>query len=156
MHIQARASTRTSGFTDGGDDEGTVAASVTYESGVLSDMLRILEAGGFNLRTAGGRNIELGGEFAFWVDPRKDTDEDHDTATRAAADALRKEGYDVHTVEVHRALLTDVPGALKTFVDSVTMAGYFIEELSVGTPEPDRGIPVQAYTVRTSNRPDGI
>lgn len=154
MHIQARASTKTLGFADAGDDAGNVAISATYGPGVLSDMLRILSDNGFNLRTASGRQIELGGEFAFWVDPRKDVDEDHDVATRRAAKALEAKGYDAHIVEVHRKLLDDVPGALKAFVDEVTAAGYLIEELSVGTPQQD-GIPVQAYTAKTSGSPSG-
>ncbi len=147
MHIQARASTRTSRFDDGDYRDGGVSISATYGLGVLSDILRILEREGFNLRTASGRQIELGGEFAFWADPRDGIDADHDEATRRAADALAGEGYDAHTVEVHRALLDDRPGALKQFVDQVTAEGLLIEEISVGTPGPNGRIPVQAFTV---------
>ena len=150
MHIQVRASTKTSTFADD-DEEGGSAVSATYGLGVLSDMLRILEAEGFNLRSASGRQIELGGEFAFWVDPRPGQDKDHDDATRKAAEALGAV-YDTHTVEVHRRLLDDRPGALKAFVDEVTAAGLLIEEISVGTPASDGRIPVQAYTVRAGGR----
>jgi hypothetical protein len=147
MHIQARAITPTSAF---GDDErrssgGSVSA--TYGIGVLSDILRILEEQGFNLRSASGRQIELGGEFAFWVDARKGKDRNHDIATRRAAKALAGEGYDTHTVEVHRALLDDVPGALRSFVDGISADGLLIEEISVGTPTAKGRVPVQAYTV---------
>jgi acetolactate synthase small subunit len=147
MHIQVRASTKTSTFADEFEERG-VAVSATYGLGVLSEMLGILKDEGFNLRTASGSKIELGGEFAFWVDARKDKDANHDEATRRAAEALGAV-FDVHIVEVHRTLLEDKSGALKAFVDEVTAAGFLIEEISVGTPEPPDGrIPVQAFTVQ--------
>ena len=153
MHIQARAITPTSTFADDDRhaDGGTISA--TYGLGVLSDMLRILEEQGFNLRSASGRQIELGGEFAFWVDARKGKDRNHDIATRRAAKALAGAGYDTHTVEVHRALLDDVPGALRSFVDGITADGLLIEELSVGTPTAKGRVPVQAYTVLAGTAP---
>ena len=151
MHIQARANPRTSTFHDDDRDAGGGSISATYDPGALSDMLRILAEHGFNLRSASGRQIELGGEFAFWVDARKGKDRNHDIATRRAAEALAGEGYDTQTVEVRRTLLDDVPGALKRFVDGLTAEGLLIEEISVGTPTPKGRIPVQAYTVRAGS-----
>ncbi|MEX1173383.1 MAG: hypothetical protein WEG56_12325 [Chloroflexota bacterium] len=153
MHIQARSSTRQSAFAMDDHDGGGVTISATYGAGALSEILRVLEGAGFNLRAAGGRAIELGGDFSYWVDPRRDTDgnlidRDHDEATQAAADLVTAEGFDTHIVEVHARLLSDEPGALRAFVDEVRDAGALIEEVSVGTPDPDGRIPVQVFTAR--------
>lgn len=153
MHIQARSSTRQSAFATDDDSGGGVTISATYGAGALSEILSVLEKAGFNLRAAGGRSIELGGDFSYWVDPRVDADgrpidKDHDEATQAAADLVAAEGFDTHIVEVHATLLSDEPGALRTFVDEVRDAGALIEEISVGTPDPDGRIPVQIFTAR--------
>lgn len=154
MHIQARSSTRQSAFADDDDEGGgTVTISATYGAGALSEILRILEDAGFNLRAASGRAIELGGEFSYWVDPRRDAkgnliDADHDVATRVAADMVKEAGFDTHVVEVHRKLLDDRPGALRRFVDEIRDAGALVEEISVGTPGRNGRVPVQVYTAR--------
>ena len=143
MHVQARASTKTSGFAD--DDENGSAVSATYRPGALLEILTVLENQGFNLRTAGGRRIELGGEFGFAVDKR-DGDVDHEASTHAAVAALRAEGFDSHAVEVQTRLLDDEPGALRAFVEDVSAQGLLIEEIAVGTPGDSGRIPVQIYT----------
>jgi hypothetical protein len=145
MHVQAKVSTTGSAFADGEDDNNE-AVSATYRPGALLSILEILEREGFNLRTATGRRIELGGEFGFTVDPR-DGDADHEAATAAAVDILKAEGFDAHVVEVQVRFLADVAGALRDFVSSVSGQGLLIEEIAVGTPG-DAGIPVQIYTVR--------
>jgi hypothetical protein len=149
MHVQARASTTGSGFAD--DDENDTAISATYTPGAVGEILRILDEAGFNLRTAGGRRIELGGEFAFAVDPR-DGDTDHETALQAAVDTLNGAGIDTHTVEVQVRFLEDKKGALRDFVDSVSGQGLLIEEIAVGTPTDDGRIPVQIYTVKAAGQ----
>jgi hypothetical protein len=149
MHVQARVATTGSGFPD--DEVGNDSAvSATYPDGRLLGILEVLANQGFNLRSAGGRQIELGGEFAFAVDPR-DGDADHEAATKAAVDALVTEGFDAHVVEVQVRYLTDAPGALRDFVRSVSSQGLLIEEIAVGTPG-SAGIPVQIYTVRAGGQ----
>ncbi len=143
MHVQARASTKTSAFAD--DEEYGEGVSATYGPGALGNILRILADQGFNLRTASGRRIELGGEFGFAVDPR-DQDDGHEAATQAAVDALNAEGVDAYIVEVQSEMLEDAPGALRDFVDRVSGQGLLIEEIAVGTPGRDGRIPVQIYT----------
>ncbi len=145
MHVQVRASTTGSGFPDDEDDNDS-AVSATYPAGRLNGMLRILADEGFNLRSAGGRQIELGGEFAFAVDPREG-DADHEAAAQAAAEALNGAGFDAHLVEVQVRFLEDVAGALRDFVSSVSDQGLLIEEIAVGTPSDGR-IPVQIFTVK--------
>jgi len=145
MHVQARASTKTSGFPDD-DEENSTAVSATYRPGALAEILTVLSNQGFNLRTAGGRRIELGGEFGFAVDPR-DTDADHEEATQAAVDALRSEGFEVQT-----RVLDDEPGALRAFVEDISNQGLLIEEIAVGTPGHAGRIPVQIYTAKAGGQ----
>jgi hypothetical protein len=146
MHVQAKCSPTGSAFADQDGDENTTATSATYRPGAVLGILDILQREGFNLRTATGQRIELGGEFGFTVDPRN-SDEDFETATAAAVDLLRSEGFDAHVVEVQVRYLTDVAGALREFVSSVSDQGLLIEDIAVGTPS-EAGIPVQIFTVR--------
>ena len=145
MHVQARASTTGSAFPDD-DDNNDTAVSATYAAGRVHAILELLAEQGFNLRSAGGGRIELGGEFAFAVDAR-DGDDNHEVATHAAVTALNDAGIDAHVVEVQVRYLTDEPGALRDFVRDVSSQGLLIEEIAVGTPE-DGQIPVQIYTVK--------
>ena len=145
MHVQARASTTGSGFPDDDDNDDT-AISAAYPAGRVLAILELLAGQGFNLRSAGGGRIELGGEFAFAVDKR-DNDDDHRAATEAAVAALNDAGIDAHMVEVQVRYLADEPGALRDFVRDVSSQGLLIEEIAVGTPE-DGQIPVQIYTVK--------
>ena len=156
MHIQARTRVKAAAFSiqDDGEEGQATTASATYAPGALSELLGHLEGAGFNLRAASGHDIELGGEFTFWCDERRDEagkkiDKDHDEATNRAADLLRGEDYEVDVFEVHRRKLNDSGGTLKAFVDSVTGAGYLVREISVGTVDPvDKKIPVQIFTVK--------
>jgi hypothetical protein len=137
------------------DPSGIVAVTAQYEPGVLGAILAVLEKEKFNLRAAGGRQIETGGEFAFWVDERVTgdvVDKDHKEATEEACRVLRKAGFDAYTVDVHSEDIDDTPGKLKAFVDKITAAKLLIEEIHVGTPRECEGgtvkkVPVQAYTV---------
>lgn len=146
MHVQARVSTKGSGFPDDDVEDGE-AVSATYRPGVVSEILGILADGGFNLRTAGGRRIELGGEFAFAVRAR-DGDANHEDATHAAVDLLKESGFDAWVVEVQTQLLGDDRGTLRSFVDDIRDSGLLIDEIAVGTPAEDGLIPVQIHTVR--------
>jgi hypothetical protein len=147
MHVQAKVVTTGSAFADEDGDENNEAVSATYRPGAVLGILDVLQREGFNLRTATGQRIELGGEFGFTVDPR-DSNEDFETATAAAVDMLRGEGFDAHVVEVQVRYLTDVAGALREFVRSISDQGLLIEDIAVGTPS-QAGIPVQIFTVRT-------
>ena len=147
MHLQVKAKTTKGGTMSVHDDDGDdIAVSATYQPGSLVGMLDVLERNGFNLRTASGNNVELGGEFNFWVDGRNG-DEDHDKATHAAAKLLRGEGYEAEVHEVHAKYLSDTKGTLKQFVDEVTEGKLLVMEISVGTPD-EEGIPVQIFTAK--------
>ncbi len=151
MHLQVKARIPKSGMSIYDDDgDGGIAASATYEPGTLVELLGILETGGFNLRSASGCNVELGGEFNFWVDGRSDDEDDH-AATHAAAELLKANGYEADVWEVHAAHLTDTRGALKAFVNEVTEGKLFVQEISVSTPDAE-GIPVQIYTAKVRHR----
>jgi len=146
MHVQAKCVTTGSAFADEDGDENTTATSATYRPGAVLGILDILQREGFNLRTATGQRIELGGDFGFTVDPRNGN-EDFETATAAAVDILKGEGFDARVVEVQVRYLTDVAGALRDFVSNVSDQGLLIEDIAVGTPS-QAGIPVQITTVR--------
>jgi hypothetical protein len=152
MHLQVKAKTTKGGtMSVHGDDGEEIAVSATYQPGSLVEMLEILERHGFNLRAASGNNVELGGEFNFWVDGRNG-DEDHDQATHAAAKVLRGEGYEADVHEVHAKYLSDKKGTLKQFVDEVTEGKLLVMDISVGTPD-EEGIPVQIFTAKVRRHP---
>jgi hypothetical protein len=151
MHLQVKAKIPDSGMSVYDDDEeGGLAISATYQAGALVELLGILEEDGFNLRSASGSNVELGGDFTFWVDGRSDDEDDH-AATRAAAELLKARGYDADVWEVHAAHLTDTRGALRAFVNTVTEGHLLVQEISVSTPDAE-GIPVQIYTAKVRTR----
>jgi hypothetical protein len=156
MHLQVKARVPKSGMSvdDDGDHDhhdGKMAISATYEAGALLGILDVLAADGFNLRSASGSNVELGGELTFWVDGRSES-EDEDAANHAAAELLRANGYDADVWEVHSAYLVDKPGALRAFVDEVTQGKLLVQEISVSTPDAD-GIPVQIFTAKVRRHP---
>jgi hypothetical protein len=154
MHLQVKAKVPNSGMSvDDHDGEGKMAISATYEAGALVGILDVLEADGFNLRTASGNDVELGGEFTFWVDGRS-KGEDEDAANHAAAELLKSKGYDAGVFEVHSAYLVDKPGALRAFVSEVTESGLLVQDISVGTPDAD-GIPVQIFTAKVRRHSRG-
>lgn len=153
MHIQARSGTRGAAFTD--DDEGELIVNASYGNGGLVQILAILEEHGFNLRGASGRMIELDGVFAWRVAQRFDDDgqaidDDDDDATLKAAEIVNGAGFDTTAFEVEHETLTDEPGALRAFVEHINEHGGMVEELSVGTPDDDGRIPVQAWVSRQS------
>ena len=151
MHLQVKAKIPDSGMSvHDDDDEGGLAISATYQAGALVELLGILESDGFNLRSASGTDVELGGEFNFWVDGRSD-DEDEHAATRAAAELLKAKGYEADVWEVHARHLTDTPGALREFVNTVTAGHLLVKDISVSTPDA-KGIPVQIFTAKVHTR----
>ena len=145
MHLQVKASVPKSGMSITGDEGEEHAISATYHAGALAEMLTFLKSKGFNLRAAGGTQIEFGGEFTFWVDGRS-ADEDHDQAAHAARRLLVKEGWAAQVYEVRAEHLTDESGTLLDFVQRVTDDGLLIQDIHVGTKD-DEGIPVQIFAV---------
>ena len=147
MHVQVRSSTSKSGFA--AEDPDRIAVSNAYAPGALAEMLGVLADAGFNLRAAGGPRIELGGEFAFWVDPREGDGDEH-AAAEAAVEALREAGYDAWSEEVVSVIVKDERGALRRRLDEMQKSGILVEEILVGTPgkDTDGGIPIQLRTAR--------
>jgi hypothetical protein len=143
MHLQVKTNTGGTGFP--GDDRITTTRE--YERGSLVRLLAILDDD-FNIRGASGSRIEFDGELTFWAQ-RKNGDDDTDQATRDAADLLIEHGYDAVVLEVSVERLKDEPGALLAFIQEITDSGRWVEELTVGTPDPDGLIPVQALTSST-------
>lgn len=150
MHLQVKAKAPTSGMSVHGDDGDDIAVSATYEPGVLVGLLTVLKDAGFNLRAASGNQVELGGEFSFWVDGRSDG-EDHEAATYAAAELLRGNDYVADVFEVHSKHLSDSKGTLLDFVKEVTKGKLLVQDINVGTPDHD-GIPVQIFTAKVRGR----
>lgn len=152
MHIQIRTLLTTAAFTD---DNGLRAeGSIALGPGSLSDLLGILaedrspEDPAFSLAAASGHDIELGGEFTFWVHPRPKVDADHEEATVRAMERIQKAGYDPNQYDVEHRNLSDTVGTLKTFVDEVAAKGLHIVEISIGVAGSE-GVPVQIFTAQT-------
>jgi hypothetical protein len=154
MHIQARSGTRSASFVDD-DDESTLIVNAAYGNGALAEILTILEDHGFSLRGASGHDIELDGVFSWWVAQRFDPDgnpidDDDDDATQKAAKIVDGEGFATVAQDVEHADLADAVGSLRAFVEDINGRGGMVEELSVGTPNADGTIPVQAWVSRQS------
>ena len=152
MHVQVKSPLKSAAFADEvEDDEG----SVVYPKRALAELLEILaEDRGqgdppFNIAGASGHDIELGGEFAFWVDARDGVDADHEVATLRAMERLQDAAYDARRVHVQAKHLDDTPGALLAFVEEVSGRGHHIVDITIGAPE-DHGVPVQIYTARAN------
>jgi hypothetical protein len=144
MHLQVKVKIGLTGFPDHDD---VITDSTEYRRGAFADLLALLEPD-FNIRGASGRRIEFGGEFNFWAEFRNGSD-NHEAATEAAAKLLQDNGLDAHVVHVSAARLDDTPGALLAFVRAIGDQGGWIEDITVGTPDPDGKIPVQIFTSRT-------
>jgi hypothetical protein len=130
MHQQVRTSTKKSGATDG---PGAMA-----DEGGLVDILQILLDEKINLRTAGGRDLDRGGEFVFAVAHERDDD----GPAEAAAQLLRRNGYRARVVRVRECLVNDEPGALLRCIEEAEASEGAVHEIFVGTPE-EGGIPIQ-------------
>lgn len=151
MHLQVKAKAPTSGMSVHNDDGDDIAVSATYEPGALAELLTVLKDGGFNLRAASGNQVEMGGDFAFWVDGRSSA-EDHEAATYAAAELLRGHNFTADVFEVHSKHLADSKGTLLDFVQEVTEGKLLVQDINVGTPD-EKGIPVQIFTAKVRRHP---
>lgn len=108
----------------------------------LQAFLTLLASAGINLESAGGSDIERGGEFAFAVA--------HGQEDEAIA-VLEQAGYHPRLVEVESCTVTNDPGQLLECVAKVSalnaQSGRVIKDIAVGAPE-DQGLPlrVQIYS----------
>ena len=111
----------------------------------LRAFLAVLEAAHINIEAAGGSDVEKGGEFAFAVEHGKEA---------AAMTALREKGYAPRLVDHDHGLedgsLADSPGELLRFIEKVAAknaaSGLVIKDVSIGVPDRDGRIQVQAYS----------
>jgi hypothetical protein len=115
---------------------------IRAEAGALARLAATIAEAGINLRSVGGRGIELGGEVALAV-----SDEDEDRL----AELLEAKGYRFRVVEPHHEHLHDQPGALADFLGKLAAEGRLIDSINVATPDADGTIPVQARTVQLSS-----
>ena len=144
MHLQVKVKIGGTGFPT----QTEVNESAGYRRGTFDDLLQVLADNNVNIRGASGRRIEYGGEFSFVAGKSGDPMDTIHAATEEAARVLQAAGYDARIFEVSYAFLDDTPGALQAFVKSINGQGLFVEEVLVGTAEPDGTIPVQIYTSR--------
>jgi hypothetical protein len=130
MHQQVRTRTTKSREDDAErPDEG------------LLDILSLLK--NVNLRSAGGTNLDDGGEFVFSVHHA----EGDDTADQQAADILTVKGYAASVYRVEYCLVDDRKGALLDCIRSkAAELDEPIVEVHVLTSERDRRVPVQIVT----------
>lgn len=107
----------------------------------LQAFLKVLADHGLSIKSAGGSNLEHGGEFAFGLD-----DHEYDRAM----DVLARAGYKPRLVDIDYRALVDEAGALLAFVTEITdrnlRAGRVIQEIAVGVPDADGLIQVQVYS----------
>lgn len=114
---------------------------IKAEAGAFARLAAVIAEAGINLRSAGGKGIELGGEVALAV-----SDEDEERL----AELLEAKRYQFRVVEPYHEHLHDRPGALAAFLGKLAAEGRLVDTINVGTPDEDGAIPVQARTVQLS------
>ena len=136
MHQQVRTTSTKSG-------SGSPGPGAMADEGGIVDILQILVDAGVNLQTAGGRDLDRGGEFVFAVHHE---DEDDGPGEEAAA-LLRERGYGTaRTVHVHECSVADEPGGLLGCIQDIERTDGPVYEIFVGTPDADGSITVQITT----------
>jgi len=115
---------------------------IRARAGALAELAATIAEAGINLRSVGGKGIELGGEVILAV-----SDEDEERF----AQLLEAKGYDFRIVEPPHDHLQDRPGALADFLSKLAAEGRLIDSINVATPDKDGTIPVQARTVQLSS-----
>lgn len=139
MHQQVRTSTRK---RQGSDGPGAMEAP---QGGVV-DILEILYKADINLRAAGGRDLDRGGEFVFAVDHGEDND---DQPGEDAAALLNEHGYRARPLYVHHCLVDNKPGSLLNCIKETEAAeGQPVFEIFVGAASAGDQIPIQITTRR--------
>jgi len=137
MHQQVRTSTKKQPSSDG---PGAMA-----DQGGLVDILETLLRAGVNLRAAGGRDLDRGGDFVFAVHHGQDND---DQPGEDAAALLRDNDYKARAVYVHHCLVNDEPGSLLRCIQETEASEGPVYEIFVGTSNADGQIPLQITTRR--------
>jgi hypothetical protein len=136
MHQQVRTSTTRTG--SGSPGPGAMAAE-----GGLVHILTTLLGAGVNLRTAGGRDLDKGGDFVFSVHHK----EGDDRPDQAAAELLRSVGYNEADVySVRECIVSDQPGSLLRCIEETERERGPVYEIFVGTHDDDGNIPIQIVT----------
>ena len=136
MHQQVRTSTTRTG--SGSPGPGAMAAE-----GGLVHILTTLLGAGVNLRTAGGRDLDKGGDFVFSVHHEKGDD----TADYAARDILHSVGYnEAEVYSVRECIVSDEPGSLLRCIEETERERGPVYEIFVGTHDDDGNIPIQIVT----------
>ena len=136
MHQQVRTTSTKSG-------SGSPGPGAMADEGGIVDILQILGDAGVNLQTAGGRDLDRGGEFVFAVHHE---DEDDGPGEEAAA-LLRERSYGTaRTVHVHECSVADEPGGLLGCIQDIERTDGPVYEILVGTPDADGSITVQITT----------
>ena len=136
MHQQVRTTSTKSG-------SGSPGPGAMADKGGIVDILHILVDAGVNLQSAGGRDLDRGGDFVFSVHHEGDDD---GPAEEAAA-LLREHGYgDARVVHAHTCSVADEPGGLLGCIERIEASAGPVYEIFVGTPDADGGIPVQITT----------
>lgn len=133
MHQQVRTTTIKSGSSS--DGPGAQA-----DPGGLFDILETVKD--LNLQTAGGHDLDDGGEFVFSVHHKHGEEGQADEAERRLID----KGYDAKIVEVFHCDVDDRPGALLRCIRDAVRKNGPVHEIFVGTPESDKKIPVQVIS----------
>ncbi len=147
MHQQVRTSTKKTG-------SGSPGPGAMADEGGLVDILRILVDNGVNLQTAGGRDLDTGGDFVFAVHHDEDRDDD-DPGEKAAA-LLREAGYgSARATPAHLCSVADEPGGLLGCIEKLEQTEGPVYEIFVGTPDSDGGIPVQLTTRKAAGGKEG-
>jgi hypothetical protein len=138
MHQQVRTSTKKA-------PSGSAGPGAMEAEGGLVDILEILLGAGVNLRAAGGRDLDRGGEFVFAVHH----EENDDRPGEDAAALLRDEKYRARAVYVHHCLVDDEPGSLLRCIQETEATEGPVFEIFVGTANvDDHKIPIQITTRR--------
>jgi hypothetical protein len=107
----------------------------------LAEFLTVLLEQDVNIESAGGHDIEDGGEFVFSV-----AHGEEDSVMSILQDA----GYHPRLVEVTVCALDDTPGQLLECITGVSqenqVTGRRIRDITVGVPDADGRIQVQVYS----------
>ena len=136
MHQQVRTSTKKTGSRSPGP--GAMA-----DEGGLVDILQILVDNGVNLQSAGGRDLDEGGDFVFAVHH----DDGDDAPGEKVAALLKEHGYgSARALRAHSCSVADEPGGLLGCIEKIEASDGPVYEIFVGTPDADGGIPVQLTT----------
>jgi len=140
MHQQVRTQTIKTG-------SGSSGPGAKADEGGLVDILETLLKGGVNLRTAGGRDLDKGGEFVFSVHH----EEGDDKADYAARDLLRSVGYGADVYPARECIVSDEPGSLLRCIEQTERERGPVYEIYVGTHDDDGHIPIQIVTRQDIN-----